>query len=206
MPKIPSSKNTDRATLRWYALQNLPGVSAHRTLTNTGRFSRLMLFMTLNPSEPQQPTLASPNPETSPVAIQKASAYRLILAPAASSSALRPHNKAIKKPNNLNKANLHQILKWTREDFTIIQTLIHSLAKDILDTSSTLKDQQESKLQELRKEVSTRHPVLSEYEGDWVTLEFLKRYLKNSSTRTRNQNAGQILDERQILSGREFLN
>jgi hypothetical protein len=80
-----------------------------------------------------------------------------------------------------------------------IQTFIHEEAKATLNIALPFTKQDKNKVKQLQDKVISfciyavhmltydqcleHYPVLRDYQDDWVTLEFIKRFLKNSSSR-----------------------
>ncbi|KDR66845.1 hypothetical protein GALMADRAFT_147501 [Galerina marginata CBS 339.88] len=96
---------------------------------------------------------------------------------------LTPKPKSV----HLYNANLQVLLDWAPGDYMLVQDTIHRLAKKYLDVSLSLSKQDGPQITLLLELASSECPVLGQYTGGWVTSEFLRRFLKNTSSRSKNK-------------------
>ncbi|KLO04612.1 hypothetical protein SCHPADRAFT_812803, partial [Schizopora paradoxa] len=73
--------------------------------------------------------------------------------------------------------NLEEALGWSKVEYTKVQKGIREIAKDHLDLTSILSEQ--DSFSGLRTQAKERFPVLEEYQNDWATEDFLFIMLKN---------------------------
>ncbi|KDR74673.1 hypothetical protein GALMADRAFT_141030 [Galerina marginata CBS 339.88] len=100
-------------------------------------------------------------------------------------SATAPTTQMISRPANAGAQNLPSMLKISEETFAAVKETIHTLAKKNLNVALPLKNQTADSLKVVT--ASQQHQLLRSYEQDWVTLEILRRFLKNSSSRARKR-------------------
>ncbi|KAH9479719.1 hypothetical protein JR316_0008314 [Psilocybe cubensis] len=91
----------------------------------------------------------------------------------------------IAKPVHLTSGKLQAYLQWPAAEFAAIKAAIKVLAEKHLDIRKPFKDQDVEELASLREEAISEYPVLAGYENDWATNEFLRRLLKNTSSRSK---------------------
>ncbi|KAG1787895.1 hypothetical protein EV424DRAFT_1339353 [Suillus variegatus] len=79
--------------------------------------------------------------------------------------------------------NLQEKLGWSLSEYEDIRSFVIHLAREHLNVQRSWKAQLTPKLKKVFSEAKSRYPVLDDYKDDWVVSDFLRVYLKNSSTR-----------------------
>ncbi|KAG2089149.1 uncharacterized protein F5147DRAFT_587320 [Suillus discolor] len=99
----------------------------------------------------------------------------------ASLNILKPRGKV----SCLNRGgyNLQEKLGWSLSEYKEVCSFVIHLAHKHLNVQRSWKMQLVPKLQLVFSEAKSHYPVLKEYKDDWVVSDFLRVYLKNSSTR-----------------------
>ncbi|KAJ7775908.1 hypothetical protein DFH07DRAFT_951809 [Mycena maculata] len=72
----------------------------------------------------------------------------------------------------------HADWKVEAQETALIKTTIHQLVDRLLDTTKALSDQKDDLLQQVFKEAAVMHPVLRNYNSDWVTRCIVQARLK----------------------------
>ncbi|KAG2094037.1 uncharacterized protein F5147DRAFT_585191, partial [Suillus discolor] len=78
--------------------------------------------------------------------------------------------------------NLQEKLGWSLSEYDEVRSFVIHLAREHLNVRRSWKMQLVPKLQLVFSEAKSRYPVLKDYKDDWVVSDFLRVYLKNSST------------------------
>ncbi|KAG2740089.1 hypothetical protein P692DRAFT_201872678 [Suillus brevipes Sb2] len=102
-------------------------------------------------------------------------------APSAPPKILKPRGKV----SRLNRGgyNLQDKLGWSPSEYEEVRSFVIHLALEHLNVQRSWKAQLTHKLKVVFSEAKSHYPVLDDYKGDWVVSDFLRGYLKNSSTR-----------------------
>ncbi|KLO05304.1 hypothetical protein SCHPADRAFT_814468, partial [Schizopora paradoxa] len=79
--------------------------------------------------------------------------------------------------------NLEVALGWSKNDYSRVQKGIREIAKNHLDMTAILSEQDRSKLKHVCHLAKQQFPELNVYINDWATEDFLSIMLKNSADR-----------------------
>ncbi|KAJ6497205.1 hypothetical protein C8R47DRAFT_1212765 [Mycena vitilis] len=78
--------------------------------------------------------------------------------------------------------------EWTREDFKNVQAMVHQLAAQKLDTTSSYRKQNKHTVQSICEQVKLTHRITRGYDDSWVIKDMLIIHLKNTSETERKRN------------------
>ncbi|TFK19203.1 hypothetical protein FA15DRAFT_549499, partial [Coprinopsis marcescibilis] len=81
--------------------------------------------------------------------------------------------------------NVEKAMKWSKEDFTKIQTFVSSECDKTLDTDFSMANQEEEDLKRICKSACDMFPALRRFEDDWPARSLMKLYLKKTSEQAR---------------------
>jgi len=81
--------------------------------------------------------------------------------------------------------SLEEFLRWPDGQYTEVQKFIRSRAEVHLNTRESFCKQKPGHTSKVYEEVTERFSFMRQYKDDWVTKDYLRMYLKNSSRTAR---------------------